>query len=144
VGGSVAAPREDTDVRWTAKFVLAQAMVVGLVSAADPAELGHAGLPVRAALAADSSDESCVGFEKSDAEKGVDYSVKNSCDKKLSCEVKWKVSCENGEGKVTQSRSDSARFDLPGTNEHTVQASASDCKAGWRIDDVTWSCNDKR
>jgi hypothetical protein len=138
----VAALPEGADVR-VVKFVFSQALVVGLLSTADPAELGNSGLPVRSAFA-DESAESCVGFEKTDVEKGVEYSVKNSCDKKLSCQVSWKVSCENGEGKVTQSRADSSHFMLPGTDEHTVQASASDCKAGWRIDDVAWSCNDKR
>jgi hypothetical protein len=70
--------------------------------------------------------------------------VSNSCDKKLACEVHWKVSCEDNNGKVTQSRSDGAHFVLGGTDAHTVSASASDCKQNWRIDDVSWACNDKR
>src|SRR5262245_31933530 len=111
---------------------MAQVLAVGVVSAADPAELTSSGLSVRPARA-DAKELTCVGFEKRNAEKGAEYAIKNSCDKKLACEVKWRGSCEDSDGKVTQSRSESARFTVPGSDAHTVQASASECKVGWRI-----------
>jgi hypothetical protein len=110
--------------------------------ALDPSELARdpSASPVRPAAAETSADE-CVGFHKTDIEKGVEYLVRNSCERKLACQVSWKVACENGNGDVTQRRSEQARFVLKGSEEHTVQASANTCKAGWRIDDVAWSCN---
>jgi hypothetical protein len=90
---------------------------------------------------AQSSDESCVGFEKSEDDKALVYEARNSCDQKLSCQLSWLLTCEDNEGKVTAQARKTTRFSLTESGEHTLSLSAAACKQGWSIDDVSWSCN---
>jgi hypothetical protein len=96
---------------------------------------------VSATAHAQSEDESCVGFEKSDDDKAIVFEAKNSCDQKLSCQLSWVLSCEDSEGNVTTRTRKSARFSLSESGAHTLSLSAAACKQGWSIDDVAWSCS---
>jgi hypothetical protein len=122
-------------VRRVVLFVLRAAVLAGVgLASASP------GFGVSEAKAAEQSASDCLGFETRDADKGIDYSLRNACEKKLSCNVSWKLSCEDTKGTTTAVSSKSERFQLSGSDEHVVHASADVCKAGWRIDAVTWSC----
>lgn len=100
-------------------------------------------VPAGTASANEGSD-SCVGFEKTDDEKAILYDAKNSCDQKLTCELRWRVQCEDADGNVTSTAKKSARFVLSGSGTHSLSLSADTCKQGWRIDDVTWKCNEAK
>ena len=131
-------------MRRMGRFVLGFLVLAG-IGLGSPRELVRSspGLAVNVA-SADTSANDCVGFEKRDAEKGIEYSIKNECEKKLSCSVSWKVVCEDAHGKVTQSKSANERFRVAESDEHTFVASASECKVDWRIDGVSWSCDEAR
>jgi hypothetical protein len=120
--------REETMLR----RVLAVVCGVGVIGvvALVPAKAAHA----------DEGADSCVGFEKSDDDKAIVYDAKNSCDQKLSCELRWRVQCEDADGNVTASVKKSARFSLSESGTHTLSLSAETCKQSWRIDDVAWKC----
>lgn len=93
---------------------------------------------------ADEVDSGCVGFEKSEDDKVIVYEAKNSCDEKLSCRMSWLLQCESTEGKVTARSKKSASFELGASGTHEVSLSAEQCKQGWSIDDVSWSCKGRR
>jgi hypothetical protein len=93
---------------------------------------------------ADESADSCVGFDKSDDDKAIVYDAKNSCDQKLSCQLSWRVQCEDAEGNVTATARKSSRFSLAGSGTHTLSLSAQTCKQAWRIDDVAWKCDEAK
>ena len=95
-------------------------------------------------FASTESEESCVGFEKNEDEKSIVYQAKNSCDEKLACRLSWVVECEDNEGKVTQRTKKSASFALGASGEHSLSLSAEQCKQGWAIDEVSWSCKGAR
>lgn len=92
-------------------------------------------------MAAESADE-CVAITRSEAPDGLDFEVKNNCDKSLACSMSWTLSCENDKGKVTSSSRAGASFALAkDAAKHTLGSSAACKSSGWRIDDVTWACN---
>jgi hypothetical protein len=82
----------------------------------------------------------CIGFEKNENDHNIQYSIENVCERKLSCTVRWKLTCENKDGKATSRSAGKANISLAGETTGEVTASAETCKQGWRIDDVSWSC----
>ena len=102
-----------------------------------------ASLPAGVAQANEGAD-SCVGFEKTDDDKAILYDAKNSCEQKLSCELHYRVQCEDVDGNVTSRAKKSMRFSLSESGSHSLSLSADSCKQGWRIDDVTWKCNEAK
>jgi hypothetical protein len=91
------------------------------------------------ASAADSADE-CVGIGRTQTSTGLDFEVRNGCDKTLSCSLGWTLSCESGAGKVTSSTRAGAQFVISSGDTHQAAGSAAACNGNWRIADVTWSC----
>lgn len=89
--------------------------------------------------AAESADD-CVAISRTEQTSGLTFEVKNNCDRKLSCSMGWRLSCENASGKTTSSSRESASFGMSASAEHKVNGSAASCKDGWKIDDVTWTC----
>lgn len=97
-------------------------------------------LSVRTAQAEESAD-SCVHFDRTEGDKGLDYGVENSCERKLACTLSWTVSCQDTRGKVTSKKSYSSKFRLAENGSHSVTASAGECEQGWNIDNVRWHCD---
>lgn len=89
---------------------------------------------------ADATADDCVGFRKSDLDKGLMFEAASSCDKKLSCSLSWTLTCSTDEGKVTARKPASRSFILGAQESTSETASADSCKQSWRIDDVRWSC----
>lgn len=102
------------------------------------------GVVVAEAQAEAESAAECVGFSKTDVDKGFEYSVSNACSKKLACTVSWTVSCEDNDRKVTSKKHEKAQLALSADGSAAVTASASSCKQGWSIDDVGWSCHEAK
>jgi hypothetical protein len=92
------------------------------------------------ASAAESADE-CVAITRTEQSDGLDFELKNNCEKPLACNLSWTLSCENDKGKVTSSARSSASLALAKDTSKHATGSALACKSsGWRIDDVSWSC----
>jgi hypothetical protein len=88
------------------------------------------------------SIESCASFDQVDRadEDGVDFVVGNSCDIKLSCGVKWSLTCAPG-GKKEKTTRHGAAFELEDGQTGGAEASTSECgNAGWEISNISWSC----
>ncbi|MEZ4223431.1 MAG: hypothetical protein R3B13_20965 [Polyangiaceae bacterium] len=92
--------------------------------------------------AADPSASDCIGFQKSDLEKGLLFEASSSCDKKLTCSLSWVLTCESDKGQVTSRKPGSSRFTIDANGSGSETASAETCKQSWRIDDVRWSCQE--
>jgi hypothetical protein len=106
------------------------------------ASAAPSGLSVPAAAAkSEESTENCVGFTKSEEDKGLSFAVRNACDMKLACKMRWTLTCETNEGKVTATKSASTKFAVDASADGNVFTSAETCKQAWRIDNVSWSCD---
>jgi hypothetical protein len=111
-----------------------------LIHRAALAALAVTGLLVAmTAQAAESADE-CVAVQRAEQSNGLQFEVKNNCDRRLSCSLTWRLSCENASGKVTSSATKVASFVVAASSEHQVFGSAAACASNWRIDDVSWEC----
>jgi hypothetical protein len=83
----------------------------------------------------------CVAFQRTETSTGLLFDVQNNCDKELACTLGWTVTCENSSGKATSTSRQAARFTVDAQLSHSETGSAASCTgAGWRIDDVSWSC----
>jgi hypothetical protein len=88
----------------------------------------------------------CAAFDQRDRadEDGVDFTVDNRCDVKLSCGIKWSVTCAPGTRKA-KSKKGGVAFTLEADAVEAVTASAEHCGfAGWEIKDISWSCEPVR
>ncbi len=90
-------------------------------------------------LASENADE-CVVVYQNDQDKGIDFELKNNCDKRLSCAIKYTVSCENASGRTTSSTKKDAKFGVEAATTHHEKASAASCNDGWKVEDVSWDC----
>jgi hypothetical protein len=119
--------------------------VLGSVSSSPDAAAGRE-IVLRFGLAVAAADQGgqCVGFDKSDGDKTILYEVENSCEKKQACSISWLVTCEDEAGKVTTRSQKSSRFALKPEAKHSVSLSAESCKQGWRIENVSWQCDDAK
>lgn len=120
-----------------AKALSAVVLSLGVLAASSTTP----GIPVAAAAQSEDNAESCVGFTKSEEDKGLSFAVRNACDMKLACKMRWTVTCESNEGKVTGKKSASTKFSVDPSGDQSVFTSAESCKQAWRIDDVSWSCD---
>jgi hypothetical protein len=92
------------------------------------------------AFANEKTADECVNVTRTEQSDGLDFELKNNCDKGLSCTIGWTLSCENASGKTTSTAKASASFAVGKDTAHHELGSSKSCKDGWRIDDVTWSC----
>jgi hypothetical protein len=91
--------------------------------------------------AAAESANDCVAIQRSEQTDGIDFELRNHCDRPLSCALGWTLSCENDKGKVTSSAKESVSFAVAKDAAKHTFGSAIACRStGWRIDDVSWSC----
>lgn len=98
------------------------------------------GLPIAVARA-DETAESCLSFRKSDLDKGIAFDIESSCGMKLACKVSWVVLCSDNDGKQESKSAKTERFELAGSESHTVAMSAASCKQSWKVEDVRWGCD---
>ncbi len=119
------------------------ALSVGLLSFGESANSASLTLDVESA-GADETASDCVGFRKSDTEKGLVFEASSSCNQKLNCSLSWVLTCSTDKGKVTQRAPQSRRFTLAANASTEETASAGSCKQSWRIDDVRWSCQEAK
>ena len=98
-----------------------------------------AGLPL---AHADETSFQCMGFQQSTREKSIEYEIENSCDSKQACSLAWTVQCEDDKGKTTERSRKSERFTLEPAGTKAVSLSAESCKQSWRIEEVTWKCDE--
>jgi hypothetical protein len=103
-----------------------------------------ASLPAGSSVAhAEEPPLQCVGFQQSVQEnKTIEYEVENGCEKKQACSLSWTIQCENDKGKATDRSRKSERFVLAPSSKKAVSLSAESCKQSWRIEEVTWQCDD--
>ncbi len=114
--------------------------VFGAAWSGSAGEVSSSGLPVAVAHAEETA-ESCLGFQKSDMEKGISFDVESSCGMKLACKVSWSVVCSENDGTVTSRSAKSERFGLAGGDKHSVPMSAASCQQSWKVEDVRWGCD---
>lgn len=91
------------------------------------------------AQAADTADE-CVVIRSATLASGLAFDFENSCTRRLTCALSWTLTCENASGKTTSKAKQEARFVVGASDTHSMTGSASTCKDGWKIDDVSWTC----
>ncbi len=96
--------------------------------------------PVGSASAAEPTASDCVTVLRTEKSSGLDMNVNNACGRSLSCELRWTLSCESVDGKVTQRAPKASRFNIDASGQSQIIASASACKDSWTVTDVTWSC----
>jgi hypothetical protein len=99
---------------------------------------------VSEAQAGEATASDCVGFLKTDVERGFEYQVSNVCSQKLACSVSWTLRCESNEGKVMSKKRVTERVSLSADSSASVSASADSCKQAWRIEDVGWKCDEAK
>jgi hypothetical protein len=106
----------------------------------------HSGGSIRVAeaQAEEAGAGDCVGFQKTDIEKGFEYSVSNACSRKLACSVSWTLKCSSNEGQVTAQKRSTTRVSLSADGAASVTASAEACKQAWSIEDVGWKCDEAK
>jgi hypothetical protein len=81
----------------------------------------------------------CVDFGESNVDDGVTTRVTltSSCAAALRCEIKWKLSCDEGEA----AKPDRRRLTLGAKKTQQVDVSASHCGDGlWELSELSWSC----
>lgn len=96
--------------------------------------------PVGPAHAAEPSAADCVTVINTQKAQSLDMSVTNACGRNLACELRWTLTCESANGKVTARAPKAERFTIDASGQSQVVASASACKDSWTVTDVTWSC----
>ncbi len=83
----------------------------------------------------------CVSFSQSlgENERSVDFTLTNSCESEVICDIEWKLLCDDdtedepaSHTKLSQSLSTSDTWE--------PNASASSCEGDWRISAVRWNC----
>ena len=109
---------------------------VGLVGILTVATVATVATPARASDSADA----CVSLQSAPLSTGLAFDVQNGCDKRLSCALTWTLTCENASGKATSKAKQESRFLIGASDTHHTTGSASTCKDGWKIDDVSWDC----
>ena len=84
----------------------------------------------------------CTSFSQRDLEEdgGVDFTIDNKCEVKVSCGIKWTLTCAPGSKRAKKSR-EQVVMDIESGMSDGTTASAEACGYdGWEISGVTWSC----
>ncbi len=85
----------------------------------------------------------CTSFDQVDRddEDGVDLSVSSTCDVKMSCTIKWRLTCSPDSKKKRKSTWEGYSFELEGIASGQTTAAATSCgNNSWSIDSISWSC----
>jgi hypothetical protein len=86
--------------------------------------------------------DDCTRFDQTelDDDAGVQFTIQNKCEVKLSCGIKWTLTCAPGTKRAKKTK-EGAAFDLESDTSDGTTALADGCGYdGWEIDDVAWSC----
>jgi hypothetical protein len=89
---------------------------------------------------AQTSANDCLRFSFEEGEKALLYQAQNDCERPLDCRMSYVVSCEDGKGRVTSSSPLRFAFALSKHGKRELILSARQCKQGWTIADVNWTC----
>jgi hypothetical protein len=89
---------------------------------------------------ADMTANDCLGFEQEEADKELVYHAKNACERQLDCRLSYLVRCEDHDGKITSSSQQRMAFVMTKNGARDLSLSAKQCKQGWTISDIAWSC----
>jgi hypothetical protein len=85
----------------------------------------------------------CTSYDERELEdeNGVEMTITNSCEAKLSCGIKWTLTCAPHTKRAKKTRG-AVVFDLEsGTSDGTTATTETCGFDGWEITDVTWSCD---
>ena len=84
----------------------------------------------------------CTSFNERelDEEAGVDFTIDNKCEVKVSCGIKWTLTCAPGTKKAKKTREQVAFEIESGMSDGTTASTEACGYHGWQISDVTWSC----
>jgi hypothetical protein len=88
----------------------------------------------------------CAEFSERENEDAgsVELRVTNRCEAKLSCGIKWTLTCAPGTKKAKKTRGAYA-FELDDGQSDGTTVSTEQCGFdGWQIADVSWSCEPTR
>jgi hypothetical protein len=85
--------------------------------------------------------DACIGFRNETGDKLLTVHARNSCDRRLACTLDYTVLCEDAQEKTTSRASKSTSFQLGKQASRDLSLSAADCKQGWRIDELSWTCS---
>src|SRR5262245_25148995 len=87
------------------------------------------------------SIDDCASFSETEREDdGVDFSITNQCEAKLSCGIKWTLTCAPRTKKAKKTKG-AVVFELEDGQSDGTTATADQCGFdGWELTDVTWSC----
>lgn len=96
---------------------------------------------VAAAEETPATADDCVSFDNHLGDKQIELHVKNSCDIKLSCNLKYTVRCSSTDGSQSSSSPKAEAFKLGRKGSHELSLSAEDCKQNWDIDQIQWTCS---
>jgi hypothetical protein len=84
--------------------------------------------------------DDCVSFENRVGDKQISVQVQNSCDIRLSCNLKYTVRCSASDGSESSSSAKAEAFKLGRKGKHELSLSAESCKQNWDIDQIQWEC----
>jgi hypothetical protein len=101
--------------------------------------LGAGGVRPASAQEADTAD-ACVGFHNREGDKEIVVHADNVCERRLACTLDYVVVCEDNDGKTTSHAQKHSRFSLAPKGNAELTLSATDCKQGWKIDELIWNC----
>jgi hypothetical protein len=86
------------------------------------------------------SECTSLGQVEHDDGTGVDLSVASTCDTKMSCGIKWTLTCAPHTKHVKRTQN-AVAFDLDTGQSDGTTASSVECgNDAWEISEVTWSC----
>jgi hypothetical protein len=82
----------------------------------------------------------CMDFGQVVVDGGMEYRLINHCEKRVSCNVTWTLSC--GDQPPFQQFKNSAQSVLAPEGERSLSATARACKGeSWEISNVIWACS---
>lgn len=87
------------------------------------------------------SIDDCTSFSEVERDDGgVDFAITNRCEVKLSCGIKWTVTCAPHTKKAKKTKG-AVAFELDDGMSDGTTASTEQCGFdAWEITDVSWSC----
>jgi len=78
----------------------------------------------------------CVKYSQAEYESGFYLNLKSNCEPRVTCELRWKIECEDDEV-----REFAEAFSLDTGDSHRGDAAAAICgDSAWSVSGVKWSC----
>ena len=85
----------------------------------------------------------CTSFDERelDDDAGVELTITNSCEAKLSCGIKWTLTCGPGSKRSKKIRQAAVFLIDSGMSDGTTASSEACGLDGWEITGVSWTCD---